>query len=534
MGSAVQSLRRPWEKKALVLAAGVIIAVAVLLLWGPRAGFWAAIDAVILRLRDAGPVPFFIAMAVLPAVGFPLLAFTLAAGPVFGPTLGAGWVVAWSLVAVSANLLLTYWLALRALQPLVRRALKYFGIALPETGSGSGWQLALIVRLTPGPPFWLQSYVLALVRVPLVPYLVVSILVMAGYIVALVCGGAAIAQGNGRLAVIAGGALVASVILLLWWRKRVACRGEADMRCAPATETFRVAWGAADADSLATGLPVIAGDGVEALFGVATPAGQSGRVTLYTAGDWLLGAATLPLTDGLDAVTRRVYGDLLAATRGRYLARIWNYIPAINEPGPDGLENYRIFCRARSVAFEEHFGRDFKALLPSASAVGTKSDALTVVFAACPVPPDHVENPQQVPAYDYPREHGPRPPAFARATRVAEGAATHVFISGTAAIRGHETVAPNDLAAQLTCTIENLRIISAACGLGSDLDRAGSSTRTFKVYLRHPVDQPLAAAVLTKELLRSTDRVSYLHADICRAALAVEIEVALFGVTRAS
>ncbi len=301
----------------------------------------------------------------------------------------------------------------------------------------------------------------------------------------------------------------------------------------PATAEFpplRIAFGADESGMFDAGLPVLAGETVEDLFGAARPAGQVGNLALFQAGDWLLGAATVPLAvAGLEENSHQLYENIFHATQGRHLARIWNYVPAINEPGPAGLENYRIFCRGRSLAFEQHHGRGFNALLPSASAVGSKSAALTVVFAASSVPPRHVENPLQVPAYEYPGDYGPRAPSFARATLVP-GADTTVFISGTAAIRGHATVAPHDLPRQLTCTLENLREISAACGLGPDLDQGGHSTRHFKVYLRHAADQPLVAARLEAQLLRRTDRVSYVQADICRGELLVEIEATLFGV----
>src|SRR6185369_4357459 len=103
---------------------------------------------------------------------------------------------------------------------------------------------------------------------------------------------------------------------------------------------------------------------------------------------------------------------------------------AINESGPGEMENYRIFCRGRSLAFERHFCAGFKARLPAASAVGSKSSALTVAFAASTRPPRHVENPLQVPAYDYPGEYGPRAPSFARATIVPGANDATVFISG--------------------------------------------------------------------------------------------------------
>lgn len=293
---------------------------------------------------------------------------------------------------------------------------------------------------------------------------------------------------------------------------------------------LRIRLGMDDHGLITAGPPVLAGESVENLFAGAKPVGRKGSLALHRAGAWQLGMASLSLDAGLEAATHRVYEDIFAATRGLHLARIWNYIPAINEPGPGGLENYRLFCRARSLAFEQYHGPGFKSLLPSASAVGAKSANLTVVFAASSSRPRHVENPLQVAAYNYPDEHGPRAPSFARATVVPGPDRQTVFISGTAAIRGHATIAPQSLPEQMACTAENLREISTACGLGPELDRGGRSTRHFKVYLRHAADQPWVATALQEKLLVAGDRVSYLHADICRASLLVEIEVTLIGV----
>lgn len=275
---------------------------------------------------------------------------------------------------------------------------------------------------------------------------------------------------------------------------------------------------------------MLAGEAQEALFAGAFPVGEVGAITLFKDDHWLLGAATLSLTDGVEVASRQLYRDIFRATRGQQLARIWNYVPAINGLGADGMENYRLFCRGRSVAFEEHYGTSFKVLLPSASAVGCVREALTVVFAASPAVPRHIENPLQIPAYEYPVEYGPRPPSFARATVVPGSGVSTVFISGTAAIRGHATVSPQDLPGQLTCAIENLREISSACGLGPDLDRRGASIRHFKIYLRRAADLPLVSAALETSFLNRADPVSYVQADICREALLVEIEATLFGV----
>jgi hypothetical protein len=293
---------------------------------------------------------------------------------------------------------------------------------------------------------------------------------------------------------------------------------------------LKIAIGQEQAGIFMPGLPLVAGLPVEELFPNARPAGTSGTLTLFRADDWLLGAATLAITDGLESASLQLYRDILQATQGLQLARIWNYVPAINEFGPGKLENYVLFCRGRSLAFEQHHGGGFTALLPAASAVGTSSSNLTVAFAANSRSPRHLENPLQVPAYEYPAEYGPRSPSFARATIIAGVSSASVFISGTAAIRGHATIAPYRLPDQLACTLENLQEISSACGLSPNLDRNGGSVRHFKVYLRDAADQPLVAGALAEKILTPTDRISYLQADICRASLLVEIEASLFNV----
>lgn len=293
---------------------------------------------------------------------------------------------------------------------------------------------------------------------------------------------------------------------------------------------MKIALGAGGAGLFDAGVPVLAGEAVENLFGAARPAGRIRGLALFRTGGWLLGAASVPLGAGLDAASHALYRDIFQATHGVHLARIWNYVPAINEPGEGGLENYRIFCRGRSLAFEEHFGAGFHAQMPSASAVGCLSDALTVIFAANHVVPRHVENPKQVAAYDYPAAYGPRAPSFARATVVPGAEGATVFISGTAAIRGHATVAPDGLREQVDCTLKNLGEISRACGLGGALDDGGRSKRHFKVYVRRAADRPQVASILEERLFTGADRVSYLQAGICRGPLLVEVEASLFGV----
>lgn len=269
---------------------------------------------------------------------------------------------------------------------------------------------------------------------------------------------------------------------------------------------------------------------MECLFPRAEPVGRSDRFALYRQPGWLVGVGSRTVDGDIEAATDELYRDMMVAARGRHLARIWNYVPAINATGPTGLENYRAFCRGRSLAYEREFGGDFRRHASAGSGVGCEGDRLAVVFAACEAGVSHVENPRQVPAYDYPLQYGPRPPTFARATVVEESDRRIVFISGTSAIHGHATVAPGDTESQLRCTLENLREIGRACGLGSDLGGTSLSRSHVRVYLRRAADQPAVAALMESAWLGGPHRISYLKADICRRELNVEIEATLeFG-----
>jgi hypothetical protein len=268
------------------------------------------------------------------------------------------------------------------------------------------------------------------------------------------------------------------------------------------------------------------------LFSDARAVGEGGGFALYETQDWLVGAAVAE-TDAanLEAATERLYAGLFAEARirGRHVARVWNYVPSINAVGAGGLENYRVFCRGRAKAS----ARAGERVPPAASAVGGADGRLAVLFAAPRAKPRVVENPEQVPAYKYPEDYGPCAPSFSRASQVTANGQRWTFVSGTAAIKGHASVGLDDLAGQIECTLDNLRLISGACGLGDMVAAGGAGfgtgagtdvERHFKVYLRHEADLAEARAKLGRGLLRDGDRVVWLRSDICRAELLIEIE----------
>ncbi|CAM2805705.1 TVP38/TMEM64 family protein [Rariglobus hedericola] len=175
-------------------------------------------------VRAQGPGVFFLAMAVLPMFGFPLSPFIFSAGPVFAPTLGPGVVIASGMTALAVNVSLSYWFAAFALRPWLERLISWLGYPMPKLPAGRDWEFTLVVRVVPGTPFPLQSYLLGLARVKFWIYLLVSTLVPSGYLIAAVVAGDALVQGDKRKLVFAGILFAIVGTTLHFLRKRLAAK----------------------------------------------------------------------------------------------------------------------------------------------------------------------------------------------------------------------------------------------------------------------------------------------------------------------
>lgn len=245
-----------------------------------------------------------------------------------------------------------------------------------------------------------------------------------------------------------------------------------------------------------------------------------------------LAAARLQVSQSepLEEQVAGLYDELLTNLDGSELCRIWNYVPAINA-WRDGQENYRRFNQGRSRAFEVYARQTGSTSLPAASAVGaTGSDLVVYALSSSSGFIEHFENPEQVPAYQYPAQYGPIPPSFARGSRLERGGIFHGFISGTAAIKGHRSLAKGDLAEQTRITLDNLRLMAERLGFHGALQGPAvpGLQRFFRVYLRHPAQAESALEILRRNSLDLADNeVTIVHADVCRAELDIEIEAKL-------
>lgn len=274
--------------------------------------------------------------------------------------------------------------------------------------------------------------------------------------------------------------------------------------------------------------PVLGGAGELSLaLPEASRAHEEEGCLVHDADDLAIGFLRGASGRSLEASTRELYDRLFGIVGDRFLYRVWHFIPRINASGA-GLENYRLFCRARANAFRRALGEECHTRMPAASAVGAHESEPVMLFTAGSVEPLHAENPEQVPAYLYPPVYGPKSPSFARATRATVNGGDVVFISGTASIKGSETVHPNDVEKQVAVSLHNLSLIGESSGLGSDLRRGGGASRKFVVYVRRKEDFPRIEALLRDRLLAPGDESIFLLADICRAELMVEIEATVF------
>lgn len=192
----------PVAKLVIVGVILVVIAAVVLQLVGWRTAwdegrrlYQSTMDTI----AAAGPLVFFSAMAVLPAFGAPNLAFALVAGPAFGERLGIPTVIALGLAALTLNLIVTYWLARRWLRPLLTRLLARFGYGLPQMDSGDLTDLIVLLRVTPGIPFFVQNYLLGLANAPFGRYLAISCGIQWVLNAGFMLFGDALSQGRGKM-----------------------------------------------------------------------------------------------------------------------------------------------------------------------------------------------------------------------------------------------------------------------------------------------------------------------------------------------
>ena len=225
-----------------------------------------------------------------------------------------------------------------------------------------------------------------------------------------------------------------------------------------------------------------------------------------------------PPSGDLVTLTKLAYRDIFEVLRSTVhtrMAKVWNYLGAIND-GDGDAERYRKFSVGRAAAFAEYALPDHAA--PAGTGIGTRRDrGLTVITLASRHPLLLAENPRQISAFEYPRQYGPSSPKFARGAAVFAGSHALHLLSGTAAIVGHESLHPADVELQLDETLRNI----AALGESLSVTHGDS---VHRVYMREPGDIESVATKLQSQLGVDRDEIVFLRGDICRSELLIEID----------
>lgn len=226
----------------------------------------------------------------------------------------------------------------------------------------------------------------------------------------------------------------------------------------------------------------------------------------------------------VQAAAEHAYRQLMQQVRGSthpYLIRIWNYLDAINE-GEGDAERYRRFCLGRAAAVDAEFNQT----PPAATAIGHahRIGKVQLVALCAQQPGVALENPRQTPAWRYPRDYGPVSPGFSRGALLGDGRHTLLLASGTASIVGHRSLHVGDVVAQARESLANLNALLEEGGRQeSTLRFSLAQPQALRVYLRDPADLALVQAEMQAVAIPA-DRVVYLHGEVCRNDLLVELE----------
>lgn len=224
----------------------------------------------------------------------------------------------------------------------------------------------------------------------------------------------------------------------------------------------------------------------------------------------------------LEEATFACYQKLLSLMKKfdyQNLVRMWNYVPKINQTEED-LERYKHFSVGRYKAFQEAGIVDGN--YSSACAVGSDGTQGVVYLLASRHPCEHFENPNQISAYNYPQEYGPRSPSFARATLATSPVNNNFFISGTASITQSESRHQGNLNKQLELTFENIQTLIDVVDSHTKFKQQPGAA-ILKTYIRRPEDVEIVKNAVEKHF-GSDPQVIYVRGDICRKDLLVEID----------
>ena len=211
------------------------------------------------------------------------------------------------------------------------------------------------------------------------------------------------------------------------------------------------------------------------------------------------------------------------------IVRQWNYIGNITHHR-GGRQNYQEFNDARSAYYGKGLWADG---YPAATGIGASFEGITVgciaYKSAGRIHP--INNPLQIAAHEYSKkvlvdnnaDAIKSTPKFERAKLIETGDQACCFVSGTAAIRGEQSMDADSASSQTIQTIENIEYLVSR----ENLERYGCRPYdlryvNLRIYIKNAEDYEEVRSAVTE---RYPDIPAvYTIADVCRQELLVEIE----------
>ena len=202
--------------------------------------------------------------------------------------------------------------------------------------------------------------------------------------------------------------------------------------------------------------------------------------------------------------------------------RQWNYIQDITEEN-NGKQNYQDFNDARSLFYEEN---GWHSKYPAATGIGTSRGGVMIeIMATCGGNPANrpIDNPLQTAAHVYSQrvligngEGQKTTPKFERARIAGE----NIYISGTAAIRGEESLSSLDITGQTAATMEIMNTLIAPDNI--PIPCRSTVYDTLRVYVKREEDILPAQEYLQEHYPAAQKH--FVVSDVCRPELLIEIE----------
>ncbi|MEG0655645.1 MAG: endoribonuclease L-PSP [Mucinivorans sp.] len=212
------------------------------------------------------------------------------------------------------------------------------------------------------------------------------------------------------------------------------------------------------------------------------------------------------------------------------ISRQWNYIEQITSIRNE-RQNYQEFNDARTDFYSTTLWKDG---YPAATGIGTAFGGVMVEIDAAKLTGARIvalDNSLQVAAHEYSKQvllgsTTLSTPKFERAKAVDYGhGMVKIYISGTAAIRGEDSLTGVGIDAQTLATLENIEFLCSTENLSTFGVRVDSAVHysALRVYLKFRSDY-LAAREIIEQRYGLDLPVLYVLTDVCRDELLIEIE----------